>query len=136
MRMTDKSNLPSFEEYFKAKEEEYFEMNPEFKEHPELDKVDGIPASVYRRRNARFEYDMMKALQAEHREAAAKKKEALKAEYDKKLKDIDDEHVDELTDIDRAMLDMLNDMTMPSDDDDASLTAEVVQAYEDYNSHE
>lgn len=122
--MDNKNTFPTFDQYFAEREEAFYELHPELRDHPELDTLDGgVSAKIDRRMQAQFAYCMELAAYNERRAAAEKEAQTLKTEYESRLKDVYESKGLERSDTDKAFLKVLENMEKKAEQEEKSLTA-------------
>lgn len=119
----DKNTFPTFDQYFAEREESFYKDHPEFKDHPELDIVDGISGKHYRKQQARLHYDVELMVHTDRMASAEKEAQALKTEYEKKLKGIYESKGIEQSGTDKAYLELLGDLNKKAEKQEKEFNA-------------
>ena len=119
----DKNTFPTFEQYFAEREEAFYKDHPEFKDHPELDIVDGISGKYYRKQQAQLHYDAELMVHTDRIASAEKEAQALKNEYERKVKGIYESKGIEQSNIDKAYLKMFDEINKKGEKRNKELNA-------------
>ena len=119
----DKNTFPTFDQYFAEREKAFYKDHPEFKDHPELDIVDGIAGKYFREQQARLHYDVELMMHTDRMASAETEAQALKNEYEKKLKGIYESKGIEQSNSDKAYLKLLDDLNKKAEKQEKEFNA-------------